>query len=407
MYNRAYVFSLLKNGKRALVGEIQTSSLKGTFQYGSDWLNHPDSYSLDPINLPLTSKVYHVQNLRNTFGVFSDAGPDTWGERIFLQHHHSLPKNEVERLLRLSGMGVGCLQFSLSRTRPKVPQKVPTIDLLSRLFDITEHLMLKHTLTRDELRLLDPGSSMGGARPKVTLFDGTYEWLVKFSRPDDLIDIPRVEYTSMKMLKSFGINVPEIKLFELPLGKSAYLIKRFDRVPDNPTHFISAHSLFNTDRVRLIADAHQDPRSYIALARHLRAYSADPIQDCQELYRRMAANVLLGNTDDHARNHGMIYDIKTAQWRLAPAYDMLPILSSHGEQALSIGLHGRASTVENLLSASAAFGLSQDTALALIQQLSEGFEKWEYLFSQNGVCQSDISMLRSVIQPKSLPNLAF
>lgn len=397
MYNSAYVFSHLGSSESMLVGKIHTSNLKGEFQYTAEWLDNPKSYSLDPVNLPLIAKRFQVHNLRNTFGVFSDAGPDAWGERIFLQHHQSLPKNEVERLLRLSGMGVGCLKFSLSRTRPKKVNTVPTMDLVSRLSDITQDLMLKRTLTNDELRLIDPGSSMGGARPKVTVSDGCGEWLVKFGRPDDLIDNPRVEFASMQMLTMLGIKAPETTLMEFAHGKCAYLIKRFDRIPNKPIHFISAHSLFNTDRVRQIQDANQDPRSYIALARHLRAYSAKPIEDCSELYRRMVANVLIGNTDDHARNHGMVYDIQTTQWRLAPAYDILPILGVQGEQALGIGKRGRASTINNLLSSCTSFGLSKEEALACIHELREGIENWPNIFSEHGVCEMDITMLRSVI----------
>lgn len=400
MYNRAYVFARSTLGECVLTGEMQTSNLKGEFQYSREWLENPASYPLDPVNLPLTPKRYSVHNLKNTFGVFSDAGPDSWGERIFLQHHQSLPRNEVERLLRLSGMGVGCLQFSLSRTRPKTPKRLPTMDLLTHLSNLTEHLILKHPLTDDELRLLDPGSSMGGARPKVTVCDEQTEWLVKFSRPDDVIDNPRIEYASMQMLATLGIHAPETKLVALGQGRSAYLIKRFDRIPDRPMHFISAHSLFNTDRVRLIPDAHHDPRSYIALAKHLRAHSAEPIKDGEELYRRMVANVLLGNTDDHARNHAMLYDIRVGQWRLAPAYDMLPILGSQGSQALGIGTDGRASTIDNLLSASTAFGLSRSKAVACIHHLSEGMAAWEDIFLQHGVCDADISMLRLVISPQ-------
>lgn len=397
MYNRAYVFALTSDAQCVLAGEMQTSSLKGEFQYSREWLDSSSSYPLDPVNLPLTPKRYYVHNLRNTFGVFSDAGPDSWGERIFLQHHHRLPGNEVERLLRLSGMGVGCLQFSLSRTRPKTPQDLPTMELLSRLSNITEHLILKQTLTDNELRLLDPGSSMGGARPKVTIRDGTDEWLVKLSRPDDIIDNPRVEYASMQMMATLGIHTPETKLVALEEGKSAYLIKRFDRRPNHPIHFISAHSLFNTDRVRQISDAHHDPSSYIALARHLRAHSAEPILDCQELYRRMVANVLIGNTDDHARNHAMLYDIKAGQWRLAPAYDMLPILNPQGQQALGIGIHGRASTIDNLLSAHAAFGISNDTAWLTIHSICERMTTWEDIFLKYGVNKADIAILRQVI----------
>ncbi len=217
MYDQAYVFSLSPQGERRLVGEIETSSLMCEFQYDSEWLDSPWAYPLDPVNLPLSPKRYHVHNLKNMFGVFSDAGPDSWGERVLLQHHNSLPRNETERLLRLSGMGVGCLQFSLSRTRPKEIPALPSMDRLLHLANATENLLLKHQLTNDELLLLEPGSSMGGARPKVTVCDKDGAWLVKFSRPDDLIDIPKIEYACMQLLSKAGINVPETKL--MPLGQ--------------------------------------------------------------------------------------------------------------------------------------------------------------------------------------------
>lgn len=397
MYSSAYVFTLSPHGKRKLVGEIRTSSLMGEFQYDSEWLENPWAYPLDPVNLPLSPIRYRVHNLKNMFGVFSDAGPDSWGERVLLQHHRSLPRNEAERLLRLSGMGVGCLQFSLSRTRPKETPALPTIDRLLRLSNATENLLLKHQLTNDDLLLLEPGSSMGGARPKVTVCDEEDVWLVKFSRPDDLIDIPKVEYACMQLLSKLGINVPETKLMALGQGRSAYMIKRFDRITGHPIHFISAHSLFNTDRVRLIRDAHHDPRSYIALAKHLRAHSAHSTEDCQELYSRMVANVLLNNTDDHARNHAMIFDVSTSEWRLAPVFDVLPSLGSQGEQALGVGRFGRESTIDNLLTANSAFGLSNEQALQRVHAIRAIILEWEYYFSKCGVTAADIKLLSAVM----------
>ena len=402
MYSRAYVFTLSPHGDRRLVGEIRTSNLMGEFQYDSEWLDNPWAYPLDPVNLPLSPMHYRVHNLKNMFGVFSDAGPDSWGERVLLQHHKSLPKNETERLLRLNGMGVGCLQFSLSRTRPKETPALPTIESLLRLSQATENLLLKHQLTNSELALLDPGSSMGGARPKVTVCDGDNVWLVKFSRPDDLIDIPKVEYACMQLLSSLGINVPETKLMALGKGKSAYMIKRFDRITGHPIHFISAHSLFNTDRIRLVRDAHHDPCSYIALAKHLRAHSAHSIEDCYELYSRMVANVLLNNTDDHARNHAMIFDLSTSEWRLAPAFDVLPSLSTQGEQALGIGSYGRESSIDNLLTASSAFGLSNEQALQRIHTMNSILLEWEYYFSKCGVSAGDLKLLNVIMTKKTI-----
>ena len=80
-------------------------------------------------------------------------------------------------------------------------------------------------------------------------------------------------------------------------------------------------------------------------------------------------------------------------------------IGSQGSQALGIGTDGRASTIDNLLSASNAFGLPKDTALAYIDYLSEGMAGWESLFLQYGVCDADISMLRLVISPIEKRNL--
>ena len=44
--------------------------------------------------------------------------------------------------------------------------------------------------------------------------------------------------------------------------------------------------------------------------------------DLEQLFRRVAFNVAVGNRDDHLRNHGMI--LTSRGWRLAPAFDFNP-----------------------------------------------------------------------------------
>jgi serine/threonine-protein kinase HipA len=53
----------------------------------------------------------------------------------------------------------------------------------------------------------------------------------------------------------------------------------------------------------------------------------DVQQNLHELYRRVAFNVLFGNTDDHFRNHGFILTPKG--WTLSPAYDINPSTKTH------------------------------------------------------------------------------
>lgn len=44
--------------------------------------------------------------------------------------------------------------------------------------------------------------------------------------------------------------------------------------------------------------------------------------DLQQLFRRVAFNVAVGNRDDHLRNHGFI--LGEGGWHLAPAFDVNP-----------------------------------------------------------------------------------
>jgi len=58
------------------------------------------------------------------------------------------------------------------------------------------------------------------------------------------------------------------------------------------------------------------------LADIIRARFSNPQATLHELFARMVFNVLVGNTDDHARNHAAFWD---GEWlALTPAYDICP-----------------------------------------------------------------------------------
>lgn len=188
----AYVFGMSPQGNPVLAGRLSVARTVGTFSYEPSWLEYAHHYPLDPVNLPLQAGPYRCRHNGGVFPVFSDAAPDAWGTRIMLLRHNSQPQNEIERLLRTSGRGVGSLQFSLSRSRPKEPEPSQNISLIERLSDAVEAIEAATPPDSEALRLVQPGSSMGGARPKVTLHEGDIEYLAKFSKSDDLIDVPRV-----------------------------------------------------------------------------------------------------------------------------------------------------------------------------------------------------------------------
>ncbi|MBU2886405.1 type II toxin-antitoxin system HipA family toxin [Gilvimarinus agarilyticus] len=399
-YSRCYVFAVDPSGKVALAGELEMMRTGGSFKYSASWLARADRYALDPENLPLVPEKQYCDNTNGVFPVFSDAGPDDWGNRVMLQRHESQPRNEIERLLRTSGTGVGALRFSLSRTRPKPPPPAQDIALLERLAIATESIEKADELSPDEFKLIEHGSSMGGARPKAVVADGDNEYIVKFSKQGDLLqDLPRVEFATMTLLAKAGLNVPEVRIQNIGADRTAYLIRRFDVEAGRVVrHYLSAHALFNKERHKKYADGHHDDRGYIALSRKIRSHCQNPTQDCVELFDRIVANVLLGNSDDHPRNHGFVYDLNHGHWGLAPLFDVVPILSAMAKpQAMTIGTDGYEPSVANILSCAQAFGLSQHDALKRIGGLVEILATWEKHYQSCGVSAADIRQLKRLI----------
>lgn len=395
--NKAYVFAADAAGKDVLAGTLESDGKNGSFTYADTWLSETWTYPLDPVNLPLSPKRYAITNKKGVHGVFSDAGPDDWGTRIMLYGNKSAPANELERLLRTSGGGVGCLRFSGSRSRPKAVAPLPSLSRIAELVHIIDRAQGRELVTPEELALIDPGSSMGGARPKVSCVDEDGKrWLVKLARKGDIVDTPRLEYASMTFCRDkLGINTPECGIMKLGDDQVAFVIRRFD----DHAHFISAHGLFNQDRVRPIQDSKLNPYSYVNLSSILRKHATEFEKDCHELFRRMVVNIAIGNTDDHSRNHAMLYDISCGRWSLSPAYDMLPSINgTRGQQALGVGQFGSLSTRENALSYAHLFSIKEYEAECIVDEIYEAIAlEWHGHLIDAGVSEADCYIINQFI----------
>ena len=81
----------------------------------------------------------------------------------------------------------------------------------------------------------------------------------------------------------------------------------------------------------------------------------------RELFRRMAFNILIDNTDDHEKNHALLVN-DAAEYELSPAYDVLPSGQALGYQQLRVGENGADSTLDNALTMCRQFGLEPTAA---------------------------------------------
>ena len=126
-----------------------------------------------------------------------------------------------------------------------------------------------------------------------------------------------------------------------------------------------------------------------------RPYSSEP-SDSEELFRRMLFNLLIGNTDDHGRNHALLLDLASKHWRLSPAYDIVPVNNSR-QHAMGVGDFGRVGTVENALSQCSRFGLKPNKARLIVAEAELLIRSWPQHFSKTGVSAADIEVLKALI----------
>ena len=101
-------------------------------------------------------------------------------------------------------------------------------------------------------------------------------------------------------------------------------------------------------------------------------------QNLRELYRRVAFNVLFGNTDDHFCNHGFLLTPKG--WTLSPAFDINPGAKSH--QCLLIDQYTEQSDITALLSASNNYLLNHQEASEIIEEVRATVKDWRRVASE-------------------------
>jgi serine/threonine-protein kinase HipA len=396
MISEAYVFvdGLAEEPVICGLFALDVNTMQGQFVYGKSYLIRADAFALDPIHLPLSAKTFTTKTNRGIFGVLSDAGADAWGKKLILSLHSTKPQNDLEYLLAGSGLGAGCVVFSLSRTRSKPKISKNILGDINKLVLTKNAILADVAISHEAKKAFEYGVSMGGARPKTLIADNNTLYLAKFNRPDDLFNHVRAEHAAMTMANQAGIRTAPTRIVPTPHG-DVLLVERFDLEGEKPNHhFISAHTLFGVNKVSQKDLAHQ--YSYGFLAEFIRQYCLAP-SHAQELYKRMVFNCFIGNTDDHARNHAFLYNFQQKGWSLSPAYDVLPI-NNHKLQGIGVGYMGRSATIDNLLSQARRFGLKPGVATKIINQIQEVTSQWPALFqSIGGVSDEDIFRLKGIV----------
>ncbi|SFE29755.1 type II toxin-antitoxin system HipA family toxin [Paracidovorax konjaci] len=394
-----HLWALVNPARPVPVGTLRLSQLVpdcATFAYGAPWWHFPLSEDL-PI---LAGQTFTAGEKGSAPGAIDDARPDRWGERIVRHIDRPARLSVLEMLLFAGDDRFGALGVSVSAQQylPRVLGPYPQLRDLGQLSAAIDDMQVQAPVTAAMQRLLQPGVTLGGARPKALLHTDAGPCVVKFSELDDAVDTPLVEHATMALAARAGIGVAATGVLPLPgrhgRARHALTIQRFDRQGPYRLHCLSARTALRA--------AGLDER-YGALATVLLRLGHPDRQAAQreELFKRMVFNILMDNTDDHERNHSLRLGFD-GYYDLTPAYDVVPTLQNLGYQALAVGTAGAESSLDNALTELSEFGIRRPRATELVRQVARAVDGWEAHFARHGVCAGDLDLLRASIDRPAL-----
>ena len=381
--------------KPELIGRLTYERLRGNGTYGfsfdNDWLkNHSDILISEEVG---NFSGFQYSQEEHVFGFVSDTLPDRWGRRLLerKEQTEAIEEKRPKRTLYSYDYLVGIDDFlRMGALRLKKDPDGEFLNSDSRLIVPPLTSIKELTIAAQEYeksdeanelpeekwirQLAHPGTSLGGARPKANVVDeNNHLWIAKFPSRKDVYDMALWEHLCHLLAKEAGINVAETNL--IPAGNDGYhalLSKRFDRTDDGKRiHFASAMTMTGlTD-----GDNHETGHGYLDIVDFIIKGCCDVDENLSELYRRVAFNICVGNSDDHFRNHGFLLTKKG--WTLSPAYDLNPTDSM--TQSLLIDNDSNESSLKRLLSACDDYYISSETAERILSEVATAISRWEII----------------------------
>ena len=397
-----------------LIGELGYESLRGSdsysFKFADSWIKKYNAIQLsnDLNNYP---GIQYTQPNKDIFGCFADALPDRWGRTLLLRREQILVQEDNRPIKRLSSFDflVGIDDFSrMGAFRFKETLDGEFINTTNSLripplTDLRELISASREIEKSEnannlpekkwiTQLVQPGSSLGGARPKANVVDTDKNvYVAKFPSLKDDYDAGLWEHFCHLLAKNAGINTADTKVLAVNEKHHTLLSKRFDRTAEGKRiHFASAMTLLGLNDGDNATTGH----GYLDIVDFILSSCTDVDANLCELFRRVAFNICIGNTDDHFRNHGFLLTAKG--WTLSPAYDMNPTLNSH--QSLLINSKTNVSDLSVLVNSCDEYMLTAQVAKNIINEVVKAIKDWRIIANKIGTSKREISLFENVFE---------
>lgn len=388
---------------------LEEGNTVATFQYTPEFVG--SGIEVAPLIMPLREEPYRFPALPyETFhglpGLLSDSLPDRFGHALInawlaTQGRTSESFNAVERLCYTGTRGMGALEFAPLKgprtTRSQQLQIDVLVELASEVLSRREGLAVSFADRAEVLNeILRVGTSAGGARAKAVIAwnketnkvrsgqvkapPGFTYWLLKFDgvqgNKDKELEDPKgygaVEYAYSAMARDCGIEMETSRLLEEG-GRRHFMIRRFDRTDEGrKIHMLSlgamAHYNFNDPA------AHSYEQAFMVMRR------LDlPLEQIEQMFRRMVFNIIARNQDDHVKNIAFLMD-RTGQWRLSPAFDLT---YSYNPNGLWTSRHQMAMndkrdkfTLQDFIECGRTVSLKQGRAESILEEICRVVLNW-------------------------------
>lgn len=403
-------------GGSALVGHLERSNSRGrdaiAFEYADDWIAGRSAirpFDLDHQLVLGAGRQYARAGAAKLSPAFQDALPDRWGcmlierrERIRARQRDESPRRLMDWDY-LAGVSDETRMGALRLFSPDTQQFVdgdhlqaPPMTSLRELEAITaevERNDADDTPERIEwlLHLAAPGSALGGARPKASIrdVDGSL-WLAKFPSNDDRHDIGLWEFITYQLARAAGVDMPEARILRLSERGHTYLVRRFDRQGNSRRAYASALTLTDRD--------HSEGASYLDIVQAIEnaGVALHIGDDLEQMYRRVLFTILIGNRDDHLRNHGFLREDNG--WRLSPAFDINP---NPEKDVHVLAIDDMEPTPDSTLWRSTAdfYRVSKAMCKRIETQVRQAVAQWDGVARAHGASRREIDRMSAVIDP--------
>lgn len=381
-----------EDGDFVLAGQIQGETWEDArFIYEKSYLEN-QSHQPISISLPFQEDAFSSFETRC---YFEGLLPEGYTRRCVAGWMHVA---EEDYLSVLAGLGNECLG-AVRICEPGAGGCSPSYKKISR-----EELLefAKEGASKSAQFLAKAHLSLTGASGKTGLYyDNKDGWYMPFGTAPSthivkqshvrLSGIVANEQLCLRTAKILGIDVPESFIISVGTGEHIlFATKRFDRLMQEDSRVIDGKKVPFRLQQEDFAQALGVPASqkyekigdsYLKrVFTLLRQYSDNPVEDQLKLWDICIFNYLIGNTDNHIKNIGLLYSKDRRTIRLAPAYDIVStMIYEESTEQMAMAIDGeldiRKITKESFRAEARHIGLGERIAMRRFEQMQNSFER--------------------------------